>query len=383
VKSLLLGASALLAFGQPVFSSPQETCGRADPAYIRTANETGGIPMFLQPSETGKAFHLVRETTRNNISTVLWATGSLDGQAQTAPVPVDSTSRRVTFAFSSATEGSNIKIVPPSGTAIAQTSANTEITELRCGRIVTVASPEPGTWRVELTGKGRFWIEVQVQSDIHFLRAEFVREAGRPGHEGFFRIDGQPVAGKPAMIRASISAEGTRNTEFYLASERGEIIQELQMHAVDSAGDEFMGTADLPHVPFRVAVTGIDGAGKQYQRFFASLFRAENLEVSWNRTFDELPAGNTQQVQFTVFNTGASGTFKVTAVDAHQFVAKVEPAELALASGQSGTILINLSVPAATKPGTGDDVIVVATSTSGPVTSNSSVAHFSVVAPGR
>jgi hypothetical protein len=339
--------------------------------------------MFLQPAEAAKAFHLVRETTRNDMSTALWATGSLDGQGQTAEIPVDSTSRRITFAFSTASEGSSIKIVSPSGAAVSTATANTEITELRCGRIVTVVSPEPGTWRIELTGKGQFWIEAQVQSDIHFLRAEFVKEGGRPGHEGFFRIDGQPVAGKPSMIRASISAEGARNTEFYLASERGELIQKLQLRAVDRAGEEFMGTADLPNVPFRVAVTGIDSSGKQYQRFYSSLFRAESLEVSWNHAFDELAAGTTRQAQFTIRNTGPNGTFKVTAVDAHQFAAKVEPAELALAAGQSGTVLITLSVPTTTQPGIGDDVVVVVTSTAGPTTSNSSVVHFSVVAPGR
>jgi hypothetical protein len=339
--------------------------------------------MFLQPAEAGKAFHLVRETTRNDMSTALWATGSLDGPGQTAQIPVDSTSRRITFAFSTASEGSTIKIVSPSGAGVAPATPNTEITELRCGRIVTVVSPEPGTWHVELTGKGQFWIEVQVQSDIHFLRAEFVREGGRPGHEGFFRIEGQPVTGKPAMIRASISAEGARNTEFYLASERGELIQKLQLRAVDRAGEEFMGTADLPSVPFRVAVTGIDSSGKQYQRFYSSLFHAESLEVSWNHAFDELAAGSTRQAQFTIRNTGANGTFKITAVDAHQFAAKVEPAELALASGQSGTVIINLSVPASAQAGTGDDVVVMATSTAGPATSNSSVMHFSVVAPGR
>jgi hypothetical protein len=339
--------------------------------------------MFLQPAETAKAFHLVRETTRNDMSTALWATGSLDGPGQTAEIPVDSTSRRITFAFSTASEGSTIKIVSPSGAVLTPGGTNTEITELRCGRIVTVVSPEPGTWHVDLSGKGKFWIEVQVQSDIHFLRAEFVKEGGRPGHAGFFRIEGQPVAGKPAMIRTSISAEGARNTEFYLANERGELIQKLQLRAVDRAGEEFMGTADLPNVPFRVAVTGIDGSGKQYQRFYSSLFHAESLEVSWNHAFDELAAGSTRQAQFTIRNTGPDGTFKVTAVDAHQFAAKVEPAELTLASGQSGTVIINLSVPAGAQAGTGNDVVVMATSTAGPSTSNSSVVHFSVVAPGR
>jgi hypothetical protein len=38
----------------------KEGCGAADPAYIRMANETGGIPMFLQRSEAAKSFQLVR-----------------------------------------------------------------------------------------------------------------------------------------------------------------------------------------------------------------------------------------------------------------------------------------------------------------------------------
>src|ERR1700757_766075 len=81
-----------------------DACGPADPAYVHTADETGGIPMFLQRSEAAKAFHLVRESTRNNVSTVLWATGVLDRQAQVFDVPVDSLTQRITFTFSFDTE---------------------------------------------------------------------------------------------------------------------------------------------------------------------------------------------------------------------------------------------------------------------------------------
>jgi len=56
----------------------------------------------------------------------------------------------------------------------------------------------------------------------------------------------------------------------------------------------------------------------------------------------------------------------------------VEPGELTLEPGQSGTIKVDVTVPAGTPPGVGDDVVVIATSTAGPTTSNSSVAHFSV-----
>src|SRR5437879_1628420 len=134
-------------------------------------------------------------------------------------------------------------------------------------------------------------------------------------------------------------------------------------------------------MPFRIAVKGLDANGKQYQRFFAHLFHAEAAEVSWNRAFGELPAGSAKQAEFTVRNNGYPRTFKLTVTDARQFVSKVEPTEFMLGTNQSETVRVGLRVPAGTSQGIGDDVVVVATSTTGPATSNSSVAHFSVTAP--
>src|ERR1700751_963163 len=93
VSAGLLCATASSVFGQAQPSTNRsrsfgpDACGPADPAYIHTANETGGIPMFLQRSEAAKAFHLVRESTRNNMATVFWATGTLDGKPQIVKVP--------------------------------------------------------------------------------------------------------------------------------------------------------------------------------------------------------------------------------------------------------------------------------------------------------
>jgi hypothetical protein len=376
-STLFLGLGILSSTSN---AEPAEGCGAADPAYIRTANETGGIPMFLLRSEAGKAFHLVRETTRNNVSTVFWGTGALDGQRQTADIPVDSLTQRITFAISFDSEGGRVTIAPPRSPAIAQDSPNSEVTDLHCGRIVTVARPEAGTWHVELNGKGRFWLEAQAQSDIYTVSLEFVREGGRPGHEGLFQIEGQPVAGKPATIQAVLSEHGTKTQEFYFANERGETIRTLPMRPVSGVGDEFQGTAELPDIPFRVAVRGVDSNGKDYQRFFAQLHHAEHVEVSWNRAFDELPAGSTKQAQFTIRNSSFSRSFKVTVTDAYHFVVRAEPQTLTLGPAQTGTLIVDLAVPAGIAPGTGDDVIVVATSTDGPETSNSSVAHFSISA---
>jgi len=51
----------------------------------------------------------------------------------------------------------------------------------------------------------------------------------------------------------------------------------------------------------------------------------------------------------------ASRAFKLTVTDAYRFVSKVEPKELALGAGESGTVRVDLTIPAGTAAGTGDD----------------------------
>jgi hypothetical protein len=85
-------------------------------------------------------------------------------------IPVDSVTKRLTFTFSVDTKGNALKLTRPSGGAIAEGTASTEVTELNCGRIVTVSSPEAGDWRAEISGTGRCWLKAQAQSDI-FLSA--------------------------------------------------------------------------------------------------------------------------------------------------------------------------------------------------------------------
>jgi hypothetical protein len=375
-------SSSMLGQSQLNRSRPFATdaCGPADPAYIRAANETGGIPLFLQRSEATKAFHLVRESTRNDVATVFWATGTLDGKPKTIGIPVDSVTKRITFTFSTDTKGSQLSVTRPTGEAIQAGTAGTEVTELNCGRIATATSPEAGEWRADIIGTGKYWLEAQAQSDIFFVSAAFVKEGGRPGHEGLFRIQGQPVTGTRATLQVSLSASETAATEFYLVTEEGETIQELQVRPVNSDRQflEFVGIVDLPALPFRVAVKGRDLNGKLYQRFFSYLFHEESVEVTPQLDFDELSPGSTKQVLFTVRNLAFPRKFKITVTDAHQFVSKVEPKELALGAGESGSVRVDLTVPAGTAPGAGDDVVFVAGSVEGPPTSNSSVVHFSV-----
>lgn len=379
---LAVGWSAILA-QQPGTSNRSHSfgpdqCGPADPSYIRTANETGGVPLFLQRSEAGKAMQLMRESTRDNVSTVLWASATLAGETQKFDIPVDSVTQRITFTFSVNTKGSRLVLRGPNGQAIGEGSDRTDDTELNCGRLITVERPPAGNWRAEVSGSGTFWLQAQAQSDINLITAEFVELRGRPGHQGLFRIAGQPIAGSPASLRTELSGDDVQTAGFALVSERGDVLETLAMKPSDNDPLEFFGDVKLPDVPFRIAVSGRDAKGMQYQRFEGRLFHAESVEVSPKLNFDELTAGATREAVFDIRNLGPARNFKVTVTDAHRFVTAVEPRELTIGTHQTVPLKVTLTVPPGVAKGTGDDLVVLASSTSGTATTNAAVVRLTV-----
>jgi len=359
-----------------------DACGPVDPSYIRIANETGGQPMFLQPSEAAKAVQFMRESVGENRVTFLWATGTLDSAHREYKVPIDSTVQRATFSLSTDTKGTSMTILLPSGDSAAPGGTGIQMTELNCGRIVTVDKPQAGEWQVTIRGSGTFWLEAQGKSEIFLSTVEFVRPGGRPGHEGLFRIPGQPISGEPATVELNISGP-LATAAFELVAQNGEMIKPLGMRVVSSEGDEreYVGTFDLPTEPFRIAVTGRESGGKRYQRYFHTLFHAETVEVLPQHPTDDLKPGETATVNYTVRNVGAPATFRIIAVDSRHFVTRVDPQTPTLARGASGKISVDLTVPADTQIGAGLDLTVTATSTSDAAATNGTSEHLSVFAP--
>jgi hypothetical protein len=358
-----------------------DACGPVDPNYIRIANETGGQPMFLQPSEAAKAVQFMRESVGVNRVTFLWATGTIDSTPREYKVPIESTVQRATFSLSTDTKGTSMTVLLPSGENVAN-GTGIELTELNCGRIVTVDKPQAGDWQVTIRGSGTFWLEARGKSEIFLSTVEFVRPGGRPGHEGLFRIPGQPISGESATLELNISGP-LESVVFELVTQNGELIKPVDMRVESSEGDEreYVGTFDLPVKPFRIAVTGRESGGKRYQRYFHTLFHAETVEVVPQHTADDLKPGETSTVNYTVRNVGPPATFRIVAMDPRRFVTRVEPRTLTLATGASGKISVDLTVPADTQIGVGLDLTVTATSTSDAATTNGASEHLAVFAP--
>jgi hypothetical protein len=298
-------------------------------------------------------------------------------------VPVDSTVERLVFSLSFDTAGGNLAALDPEGKEVTSGTPGAVITPLNCGRIVTVAPPAPGLWHARVAGKGRFWLEASGVSDIFMVDAEFVHLAGRPGHEGYFRIPGQPVAGEPAMLRVDLSGK-TRNVQFHLISPEAKTLQTVTMKAdsADSSESEYFGQLSLPAIPFRLAVAGEDEGGHSFERVFSSLFHAETVEVTSLRPgLEGLPAGKTVPIRFKIRNAGATREFRILAVDTKNFITSHEPLLVSVAGDESREVPIELNIPANTPGYTRDTVIITATSTSEPVTTNSAVIEFDVRPP--
>lgn len=354
-------------------------CGPADPTYIRSAEETGGQPLFLAPGELAKSFALVSELTRPNHVTLLWARGRLD-TGQDFVVPVDSTVKRLMLSFSFDTPGGKVVALAPDGREVTGETSGAVITPLNCGRFVRMAPPELGLWHVQVSGEGRFWLEASGVSDIFMVEAEFVHLGGRPGHEGYFRIPGQPVAGEPALLRVQLSGK-TRNVQFRLISPEAETLQPVTMKAGLDGSDEseYVGKLSLPAGPFRLVVTGEDQSGHPFERVFSSLFHAETVEVTpLDPNLESLPAGKTVSVRFRIRNAGAAREFRILAVDTRNFLTSQEPQLLSLSGGESRELPVELNIPANTPGNTRDTMILTATATSGTPTANSAVVEFDV-----
>ena len=346
-------------------------CGPADPSYIRVSTETGGQPFFLSSAEVAKSAQIMSGSFLQS-DLMLWASG--DGEKSYA-VAVDSSVERAMFSASFDTKGGTLTVISPQGTVF-QEGERSEDTLLNCGRVITIEAPATGTWQLRVVPTGRFWLVARSKSALSLMAAEFVQAGGRPGHEGLFRIQGRPIAGKPATLRVRLSSE-VKTATFGIVSLDAQPLQNLELKSLGK--EEFVGTFTLPSEPFRVVVTGLDESGIAYQRIFATLFHAEDVEVIPPTDVQTLEAGAVSPVTFTIRNFGPSVRLNLVAVDGRGNVIAVEPSTLQLDQGAEGVVTVRLTPPPDAGPESRLGVTLTASSDGATPTSNYAVTEFTVV----
>jgi hypothetical protein len=345
-------------------------CGPLDASYVRIANATGGQPLPLSPTEVGATAPLM--TSSFGAETVTWATAPLASGGQTIAVPVDGVTSRVAFILSTDGSIADMSVTDPRGAPVAA-GAGVNPLLFGCVRGLEVERPVAGEWKVRVAGAGMYWLVVHAKTTLGLDDAEFVQVAGRPGHEGLFRIPGQPVAGRPATLRARVTREDITDAAFDLVALNGGRLQPLDLSPATSSRteEEFVGEiASLPDVPFRVRVSGRDRGGAAYQRVSRAAFHAATVEVVAPQAV-ALVRGQRTAMNVTLRNVGAPTRLQIVAV-LGATVLRVEPANLQLGTNESRDVIVWAETSASsTSPS--QEIVVTADNPADPAASNSAI----------
>ena len=205
---------------------------------------------------------------------------------------------------------------------------------------------------------------------------EFVIYTGRPGHEGLFRIQGQPLVGEPQTLLVQLLGSYA-TAEFRFVSREGDTLAVLDLKQGDprAAADDFVGQVELPDQPFEVMVFGTTLNGEPYQRVFPALFTPQPVGVSFARVDAPFRSGQTTPIAVEIRNVGPPATFqvRVTLVGSDTVVSNIKPSEVTLERGERKTVELALDVPPNIKPGAEITVIVTATDVANSSVSNGAI----------
>ena len=324
-------------------------CGPIDPVYVKTSTETGGQPFPLSTAEVALSASVMEASLMPQM--LLWASGDSE---LSYSIPVDASIARMMVSGTFDATGGSLTLIGPDGAAIRQGDRIAD-TILNCGRIVTVDAPAPGTWQVRVAPTGRFWLSMHAKSELSLTGAEFVEKDA--GSELLVRIQGEPIADRPATLRVSVS-RATKSPTFQLVSLDARLLQNLDLQ---SSGEmEFTGTVTLPTEPFRVLVSATDESGARAQRIWPGLFHGEVIEVV-PPPGETVKAGTRVPVTFRIVNHGPPVRLNLVASDHRGKVIPVEPATLDLGATAEGTAMLVLTVPADAEPASEVSIHLTAT----------------------
>ena len=331
-------------------------CGPIDASYVRAANATGGQPLPLSPTEVSASAPLMAASF--NAQTVFWATAPLTG-GQTITVPVDGVTSRVAFVLSTDGSITDMAVTDPRGTPV---TAGTDVEPFSfgCVRGFAVERPVAGDWTVRAAGAGTYWFVVHARSDLGLDDAAFA-------------IPGQPVAGRPATLRARVTRKDVADATFDLVSMSGAHLQAIELSPVtaSSTEEEYVGEiANLPGIPFRVRVSGRDQTGAVYQRVSRRAFHAATVEVVAPQTVT-LARGQRTPVTVSVRSVGATAHVQIVAV-LNATELRVEPATLQLSANESRDVTVWADMPAEGAP-LSPAIVVTAESPTDPAAANSAI----------
>lgn len=179
---------------------------------------------------------------------------------------------------------------------------------------------------------------------------KIVEMAGRPGHQGLFPIQGQPIEGASAIVQARLNG-AANNVNLILRDTTGKLLAKIPM-IVPPADKVVPGTyfADIviPTVPFTMSISGTDQAGNEFEDQSPQSIAntPQTFDVRIIPTIYEIHPDFPTYVAVRITNYGTPDTFNVSL--ASDIGGTLEPVskEIQLGTNKSAEVLFLYTAPA-------------------------------------
>lgn len=358
------------------------SCSPIDPVYEEIARETGGQVVVLNntASAVADSYSLIEPELSGDLEPVLIKEETLAGTPIETSFPVDSTMTSLVVAVHMGTKG-DIRLYRPNDSEVLAGDTDATITELPNGRVINIAGPVAGNWRVSVDGLSgvTYSLSVSGNTPLRFSRFDFVELKGRFAHEGLFPIDGDPIAGVSSTAMARLY--GPYNSGFVgfmLRDESDAFIDEpsLSLGGENSFEDDFVGAVTLqPGVRFRAYAIGEDEDGFLFLRAYPPTFLPQSVQVEalYLDSDYEMFAGKEYRARFKVTNRGNDDNFTITAANEEGWIKEVSYDEITLYTDESIEIEVLIDVPEDIPDETIFVMTLVAMSTTNTDTQNSAL----------
>ena len=208
--------------------------------------------MLFTPAEISGAFAEMR-SSKTHPEVVFRATGRVADGLHEFEVPIDSTVESAYFVISLQCLDA-ISIVGPTGDEVNPAAPGIEHHAFTAVRLLTIPTPEPGSYRVRVAGRGFFSVIVRAKTDLQLANVTF-----SPG--------GFPIKREPQLVEAALHG-ATREVAFQTISAGGGVLDAVSLELAEEEDGErtFRGSMKPPAPDFRLSVTGIDERGFRFQR---------------------------------------------------------------------------------------------------------------------
>jgi hypothetical protein len=406
----LLLLAATLALAQA--ASPQQDSGqqqqpsqrrsdrpvKVDPVYSDIANRTGGQVFVPDPANMEGLGEMLALLSSSNALELLSVQGTGTETEKLYSAPVGEGMGRLMV---SATGVKGVRVRRPDGSEVTP-GAGVKYLKLGNGGIYAIASPQAGRWEAVLEEPGDFSLKVlalrasagKAPADTgaqpasaepaaapHFEPVEFdsfrfLEPGGRPGHEGLFPIQGEPIAGTPMAVEADLDGDFS-TARFEFRTPEGEALSQFALTR-EPGGASYSGTVTVPAQPFRIYVLGLDARGYRYQRALAQTVSPQTFRLSAQR-YPELRPGEINTCVVRLKNLGPADSFHIVIYDQHSYLKPLRQADFPLDGGEEAEIALTLDIPPDAAPA--DTITITAQRATDPKATNYVVLEADISRP--